>query len=253
MSPRSLRTRLVSVAAAAAIAGGGLAVAPSPVAGTAAAAECKASSTYTVSDAVIPSIKYIFEKSTDAKVAQGTAVKYTIAASTTGAGNPYIQGVWDTPPAALRDVKPTVKVKSFTLLGGILGGGGIFGNLIQEKTIDPVGVVKDGDSWKISHTGWAIFASEAYTAEFTYALPSDVGVGKQLTSGGATVKGTPDWSIATLRMPNLTACTTVRGQNAGESIGGSLDDNGLGSAEGQLSSTGSLADMIPGIVGGLMG
>ncbi|GAA2378525.1 MULTISPECIES: hypothetical protein [Gordonia] len=251
----SLVKRGAIVAAAAAVAGAGLTAAPAVTGavGGASAATCQSESTETVSDAIIPSIKYIFQKSAPAEVGQGASITYSISVSTTGAGNPYVQGVWDTPPAELRDVKPTVKVKAFTLLGGILGGGGAFDKLIQERAVAPGDVTKDNASWRISHTGWAIFAGQAYTASFTYQLPSSVRVGKQLTSGGAAVRGTPDWSIGSKQMPNLTACTTVRAPNAGEAITGSLDSAGLGSSEGQLSSTGSLTDMIPAIIGGAVG
>ncbi|MGB3604208.1 MAG: hypothetical protein WBA38_11735 [Gordonia sp. (in: high G+C Gram-positive bacteria)] len=253
MSKTTLRTRAISIAAAAAIAGGGLAVVPSITAGNASAAPCISESTNQVSDAVIPRIKYNFAKSTAKSVGQGTSVTYQVSLSTTGAGNPYVQSVWDSPSSRLDGVKPTVKVKAFTLIGGILGGGGVLGNLLEEKSVDPAGVVKETDGWRISHTGWSVYSGQAYVAEFTYALPKNLAPGAQIVSGGATFRGTPDWSISTLRMPKMTACTTVRAPNAGEAALGSLDKNGLGSAEGQLSSTGSLSDVLPGIIGGVIG
>ncbi|MGB6246220.1 hypothetical protein [Gordonia sp. (in: high G+C Gram-positive bacteria)] len=249
MSPRSLRNRLAGIAAAAAVVGVGLVAVPTPVAGTAAAAECRSSSSETKS-LIVP---YGFQKSVPGMVAEGGTVSYSLSVSTESIGNPYVQGVWDIPPTVLKDVKPVVKIKSYTLVGGILGGGGALGPLINQNTVNPADVKQDGISWKVKHTGWAVFAGKSFTAEFTYKLPKTVSVGTQLQSGGAAFEATPKPPLGYLEFPNLTACTTVRGQNAGESIGGSLDDNGLGSAEGQLSSTGSLADMIPGIIGGIMG
>lgn len=251
MSNRTLRNRAISIAAAAAIAGGGLAVVPTVTAGDVSAAPCKSSSTHEVNEAF--GIKYNFEKATAPQVGQGTSVKYTVALATTTGGNPFVQGVWDMPPAALGDVKPTVKIKAFTLVGGILGGAGAFGNLLEEKTVNPVGVVKADGGWRVTHTGYAVYAGQAFVAEYTYALPKNLKPGTQLTSGGAIVKATPDWSIGKLRLPNMTACTTVRAPNAGEAALGSLDKNGLGSAEGQLSSTGSLSDVLPGVIGGIAG
>lgn len=250
MSPRPLRHRVISAAAAAAMVGVGLVgLSATTGAGTASAAECKQSTT--VKKSLI--VDYIFDKSVPAQVGQGTEVTYSIAVSTTSIGNPYVQGVWDTPPAALKDVKPTVKVEAFTLLGGILGGGGAFGKLLQEKAVAPGSIHRDGNSWKINHTGWSIYSGQAYVAKFSYQLPSSIRPGTQLTSGGASVQATPKPPLGHVNMPNLTACTTVRAPNAGEAVLGSLDSAGLGSAEGQLSSTGSLNDVLPGIIGGVIG
>lgn len=252
MSPRPLFRRLFGATAAAALVGVGLTgVGAMTGAGDASAAECKQSSSKTIN--TVLGIQYIFEKSAPAQVAKGGALSYSVAVSTTGLGNPYVQKVWDVPPTVLKDVKPTVKVKSFTLVGGILGGGGAFGNLINENVVKPSDVYKDGISWRISHTGWAVFSGKAFVAEFTYTLPSDIGVGTQLTSGGATVNATPQPPLGHVEMGELKACTTVRAPNAGEMVTGSLDENGLGSSEGQLSSTGSVGDMLPGIIGGVIG
>lgn len=247
----SLVKRGAIVAAAAAVAGAGLTAAPAVTGavGGASAATCQSESTEKRSLVV----DYIFNKSVPAEVGQGSSVTYSISVSTTGIGNPYVQGVWDTPPTALRNVKPTVKVKAFTLIGGILGGGGAFDKLLQERAVAPGEIYQDGSSWRISHTGWAVFSGQAYSASFTYQLPSSVRAGQQLTSGGATVQATPNPPLGRVNMPNLTACTTVRAPNAGEAITGSLDSAGLGSSDGQLSSTGSLSDVLPGVIGGIVG
>ncbi|MCK0438632.1 hypothetical protein MUG78_03905 [Gordonia alkaliphila] len=77
--------------------------------------------------------------------------------------------------------------------------------------------------------------------------------GTELTSFGAKFRATPNPPLGTVEFPNMTACTKVRTPNAGEAVLGSLDSAGLGSAEGQLSSTGSLNDLLPGIIGGVIG
>lgn len=243
MSHRPLRHRVLGAAAVAVI-GTGLTVPTITEAGHAAAAECRSSST--VKKSLI--VDYNFQKSVTPDVGQSTSVTYSLGLNTTSIGNPYIQGVWDIPPAALRDVKPTVKVRAFTLLGGVLGGGA-FGDLLQESEVKPEGVTKDGISWKITHTGWAIFSGQAHVASFTYKLPNSIKPGTQLQSGGAAFKATPKPPLGYLEFPNLTACTTVRGKNAGEFIGGSVDSNGLGSSDGQLSSTGNLGDVLGGMFG----
>ncbi|MFC0316349.1 hypothetical protein ACFQNE_16500 [Gordonia phosphorivorans] len=247
---RTISRRLISVAASAAVLGGGLTgVATTTGVGTADAATCKSSSTkkYTLV------VDYGFEKAVKGRAVAGGTVTYALSLSTNSAGNPYVQDVWDTPPTALKGVKPTVKVKAFTLIGGILGGGGAFGGLIEETPISPGAVKADGDRWKISHTGWAVFSSRAFTAEYTYEIPSKVLPGTKLTSGGAAFQATPKPPLGYVNMPDMTACTTVKVPNAGEAILGSMDMAGLGSSEGQLSSAGSLNDLLPGIIGGIIG
>lgn len=244
------RRAVTAAAAASVLASGLVGVAATPgVVGSADAAECRSTSnqkfTYVVD--------YGLQKSVTPTVAQGGTVKYSLSVSTNGAGNPYVQDVWDIPPTVLRDVKPTVRIQAFTLLGGILGGGGFVGNMLQDHAVSPNDVKREGNTWKASHTGYAVFAGKAFTAEFSYKLPKSVKVGTQLTSGGAIFQATPAPPLGYTNLPKLTACTTVRAPNLGESVLGSLDDNGLGSAEGQLSSTGSLNDLLPGIIGGVIG
>lgn len=248
MSQRTLRARAVSIAAAAAIAGGGLAVVPTVTAGTAAAAECKQEAT--VEKNLV--VKYRYLASVPAQAAQGRTVTYSVSmAVDSGFAAPYVQNVWNQPPTQLKGVKPTVKVKAYTLVGGILGGAGALGNLIQESSVDPGGVVNDKGWWKISHQGWAVKASQSLTAEFTYVLPASIKPGAQLTSPNSAVHATPNPPNGYVEIGAV--CTTVRAPNAGEAALGSLDKNGLGSAEGQLSSTGSLTDIIPGVIGGIAG
>ncbi|WP_353109766.1 hypothetical protein [Gordonia sp. (in: high G+C Gram-positive bacteria)] len=250
MTHAPTRHRLVSLAAAAAVAGAGLTAAvAAPTQGTADAAACV--NEHSVKKTLI--VNYGLTKSVPGTVGQGQPITYSLSVTTDSIGNPYVQGVWDIPPKELQSVKPTVKIKAFTLIGGILGGGGAFGKLINEETVPPAEVIKDGTSWKISHTGWAVFSGQSFTAEFTYKPPASYTAGKQITSGGAAFKATPAPPLGYLELGQLTACTTVRAPNAGEAVLGSLDSAGLGSAEGQLSSTGSLVDIIPGLIGGIGG
>lgn len=250
MSPTTLRNRLIGTGMAAAIAAAGLAgVAATAGTGVASAADCKQTSSAKKSLMV----DYNFEKTVRGTVAQGGVVKYALTLGTTGVGNPYVQAVTDLPPAALRNVKPTVKIQAFTLLSGVVGGGSFLGNMLEEHPIAPGDVQKSGDGWKVSHTGWAVFAGKAFTAEFSYQLPSSIRIGTDLQSGGAKFQATPQPPLGAVDLPNLTACTTVRAPNPGEAILGGLDATGLGSAEGQLSSTGSLNDLLPGIIGGVIG
>lgn len=244
------RRAVTAAAAASVLASGLVAVAATPsVVGTANAAECRSSST--TSKNLI--VNYGFEKSVTPEVGQGGTVKYSLSVSTNSVGNPYVQGVWDIPPAALVNVKPTVKIQAFTLLGGILGGGGFLGNMLEEHDLNPADVKKDGKSWKINHTGWAVFSGKSFTAQFSYKLPANIKAGTQLQSGGAAFQATPKPPLGYLEFKDLTACTKVRVPNPGEAILGSMDMAGLGSAEGQLSSTGSLNDVLPGIIGGVIG
>ncbi len=250
MTHASMRHRLVSLAAAAAVVGAGLTAAvAAPTQGVADAATCKSEST----EKRTLIVDYGFMKSVPAEIGQGQPITYSLSLSTSSIGNPYVQGVWDVPPKELVDVKPVVKLKKFTLLGGILGGGGAFGKLVNEETVAPANVIKDGRSWKVSHTGIAIFSGSAFTAEFTYKPPASYIAGKQVTSGGAAFQATPKPPLGYLEFGDMTACFTVRAPNAGEAVLGSLDSSGLGSAEGQLSSTGSLTDIIPGVIGGIAG
>ena len=251
MKKSPISRRLITTAAAASVVASGLVgVAAAPgVVGTANAAECKQSS----SAKKTLLVDYAFQKSVQPEVGAGNIVKYSLSVSTSGAGNPFVQQVWDYPAQALRSVKPTVKIQAFTLLGGILGGGGVIGNMLEEHVVPEANVKKDGLGWTYSHTGYAVYAGKAFTAEFSYKLPSSVKAGTELTSFGAKFRATPNPPLGTVEFPNMTACTKVRMPNAGEAILGGLDATGLGSAEGQLSSTGSLNDLLPGIIGGVIG
>lgn len=242
MSRVPTHRRLLSAVAAATVLGAGLvSVAATTGSGTASAAECRAKSTATKKDISTVGITHTYEKSTTPDIGPGAELTYTIRIGTTGIGNPYVNTVSDHPPVELRDVKPKVRVTALTLIGGILGQTG------TPSLVDPT---KNGNSWKVTNAGWFVNATHSVQFEYIYKLPSNLTQGKQITSGGVGVAGTVGVSN---ELPGLTACTTVRPPNAGEVVLGSLDSAGLGSADGQLSSTGSLEDMLPGIIGGIVG
>lgn len=249
MTTLPLRKRLITAAAAASVVGAGLTgVAVTAGTGTASAADCVQDKIETITQAFVP---YTFGKSVPATVGEGGTLTYSLTVSTVLPGNPYVNTIVDTPPSALTDVKPSVTVKAFSLVGGILGGGGILGDLISSNAVNPGGVIKVGDGWRVTHTGWAVFDGQALSADFSYKLPASVTKGTELWSGGAYFKASvPTQLLDGQDFPNLKVCTTVRAKNAGESILGSLDSAGLGSSDGQLSSAGSLTDMLPSLLGG---
>lgn len=244
---RTYSRRLISVAASVAVLGAGLTgVAATTGVGTAAAADCK-QEVGRVLTGPAGLIKYgVQKKVLQHEVGVGEVVTYQDSVSTEN-GNPYVYDVWDSPPAELLDVKPTVKVKRFTLLGEILGGGGQLGSLLETINVPDADVKKTGTSWHIRYAGgWAVFPGRSMTAEYTYKLPSNIKAGTELRSGGVDFYTSVPGEI---KNPGWSVCTKVRGKNLGEQIGGSMDSNGLGSSDGQLSSAGGLGDIVSGLAG----
>lgn len=194
--------------------------------GTANAAnpDCKQSSQSWKQDWSTVGVTHTYDKSTVAEAAAGTDITYKIVVGTTGIGNPYVNSVWDYPPAGFG--KPTAKVTAYHFPGG-------------QQTEDVTPVQNDDGSWSVNSTGWFVNSGNPVTAEFTYRIPAGAQTGVSILSGGAAVGGTV--GVGTT-ITDLTACFTVREKNAGESTLGSMDGAGLGSTEGQLSSTGSLSD-----------
>ncbi|SDD61448.1 hypothetical protein [Rhodococcus tukisamuensis] len=197
-------------------------------AGVANAAPCEQSSHTTKNDASTVWVTHTYDKSvTVAEAAAGTNVTYKIVVGTTGIGNPYVNTFRDYAPAGF-GAPVSTKITAYH-----------FG---QGQVTEEVQAVPNGDgAWRVSGTGWFVNAGNTVTAEFTYRVPDRAAPGVTITSGGIDVSGTV--GVGAYR-PNLTACFTVRGQNPGEAALGSLDDNGLGSAEGQMSSTGSVSDVL---------
>lgn len=222
--PSNTARRIAALAAITVLPAGLLAVGT----GVANAADpaCPQSSHATKNDPSTVWITHTYDKSVTAtEVAAGTDVTYKIVVGTTSIGNPYVNSIWDYPPAGFG--KPvSARVTAYHFLQG---------QKTEAITPEPTG---DG-GWSVNSTGWFVNSGNPVTAEFTYRVPDRAAVGAKITSNGAAVGGTV--GVGTTQ-PNLKACFTVREKNAGESTLGSVDGAGLGSTEGQLSSTGSLSD-----------
>ncbi|MFC7446677.1 hypothetical protein [Rhodococcus daqingensis] len=219
--------RAAAVAASAALVATGLTVGLS--AGTASAAACNQSSTHSKNNASTWGITHNYSKTvSNAQAAPGTLVTYTTVVSTTGIGNPYVNTINDIPPVGFgAPVKATVTAFQVGIPTGQ-----------NEEVVTPT---KNGDGWKVTHTGWFVNSGNPVTLKMTYKVPENSAPGSQITSRGTGVAGTVGVSE---EMPNLTACFTVRIPNPGETVLSVADGAGLGSAEGQLSSTGSISDVL---------
>ncbi|MDG3013169.1 hypothetical protein [Speluncibacter jeojiensis] len=238
MSRISMR-RAVATAAAATMVGAGLTVGlGSGIAAAADAPVCSASSHATKNDISTVGVTHTYDKSvTEQFVAVGTTVTYKIVVGTTGIGNPYVNTITDYPPTGFG--KPiSASVTAYHL--GIPNG-----QQTEKVTPEP-----NGAGWKVTSTGWFVNSGNPVTATFTYAVPAAVKVGQQITSGGISTAGTV--GVGTT-LTDLTACFTARAKNAGESVTGSLGQSGLGSSEGQLSSTGSVSDVLGDAIGKAIG
>ncbi|TQF69142.1 hypothetical protein FK531_10260 [Rhodococcus spelaei] len=227
---RSSMARVAAAAASGALVVAGVTVGVGFGAGTAAAAgTCNQSSQVSKSDITTLGITHNYSKTVSAAEASpGTEVTYTTVVSTTGIGNPYVNTINDIPPAGFgAPVKATVTAYQVGIPTGE-----------HESEVTPT---QNGNGWKVTNTGWSVNSSNPVTLKMTYKVPDNAALFSQVTSGGTGVAGTVGVSN---EMPNLTACFTVRLPNAGEATTGSLDMAGLGSSEGQLSSTGSVSDVL---------
>jgi beta-lactamase class A len=226
---RTSARRLAAIAAATTLPAALLGVGIGTGAGVAnAAGTCNQSSHTTKNDASTVWVTHTYDKSvTVTEAAAGTNVTYKIEVGTTGIGNPYVNTIRDYAPADFG--KPvSAKVTSYHFIQG-------------QVTEDVSPVPTDDGGWRVSSTGWFVNSGNSVTAEFTYKIPNGAATGAQITSGGIDVSGTVGVGI---RRENLNACFTVREKNAGEGVTGSMDGAGLGSNEGQLSSTGSVSDIL---------
>ncbi len=196
-------------------------------AGVAGAAECSQTSHATKNNISTVWVTHTYDKTvTASQAASGTEVTYKTVVGTSGIGNPYLSSIVDYPPAGFgAPVKATIK--RFTFPSGQ-----------DTATVTPV---PSGSGYKVSSPGISINSSNPVTLEMTYRVPDDLPVGSTVTSGGIKTGGTVGIGE---NLPNLTACFTVREPNAGEAVTGSLDSGGLGSSEGQLSSTGSISEVL---------
>ncbi|MFD4182698.1 hypothetical protein [Rhodococcus sp. NPDC058514] len=219
--------RAAAVAASAALVATGLTVGLG--AGVASAADCNQTAHASKKDISTVGITHNYDKTVSAAQASGgTEITYKSVIGTTGIGNPYLNTFIDYPPAGFA-APVKAQVSAYTLIAG-------------GQHTDDVTPVPNGDGgYKITNTGWFINASNPVTVEFTYKVPNDVPVGGQVVSGGIHTNGTVGIGE---NLPGLTTCFTGRIANPGEAVTGSLDIGGLGSDEGQLSSTGSISDVL---------
>ncbi|TCK00581.1 hypothetical protein [Nocardia alba] len=202
----------------------------------AADATCAVSSHAQKKDASTVGVTHVYDKTASAEqIGVGTSVTYKVVVGTTGIGNPYVNTITDFPPVGFGAPTKTT-ITAYHAVGG--------------QVTEDVTAVPNAGGWKVTSTGWFVNSGNPVTLTITYPVPSGVKAGQMVTSGGVGVAGTV--GVGT-ELPGLTACFTARGANAGETVIGSLGDNGLGSDDGQLSSTGSLSDIIADVLGDLIG
>jgi hypothetical protein len=227
MSSNTVR-RIAALAAATALPAGLLMAGAGAGVASAADPACVQSSHDTKNDWSTVWITHTYDKSVSAaEVAAGTNVTYKIVVGTTSIGNPYVNTIRDYPPAGF-GAPISTKVTAYHFAQG---------QVTEDVTPEPTG---DG-GWRASSTGWFVNSGNPVTAEFTYRVPDNIAAGTKVTSGGIDVSGTVGVGV---RRENLTACFNVRAKNPGEAVLGSADGAGVGSAEGQLSSTGSISDVL---------
>ncbi|MBL1075332.1 hypothetical protein JK358_13100 [Nocardia sp. 2] len=181
-------------------------------------------------------ITHTYDKSVEATTAApGTLVTYKVVVGTTSIGNPYVNSITDYPPPGFgKPVKTKVTAYHFAQ-----------GQQSEDVTPEP-----NNGGWSVNSTGWFVNSGNPVTAEFTYRVPDSIRDGQQVLSGGISVGGTVGVGSG---QPNMGVCFTGRGANPGEALLGSLDDGGLGSSQNQLSSTGSVTDIITDVIKRLMG
>ncbi|WP_342215957.1 hypothetical protein, partial [Nocardia cyriacigeorgica] len=197
---------------------------------------CSVRSHATKRDASTVGVTHVYDKiASSESVGIGTTVTYTVIVGTTGIGNPYVNTITDFPPTGFAaPVKATIT--AYHAVGG---------QRTEAVTPEP-----NAGGWKVTSTGWFVNSGNPVTLNITYPVPGDLRAGQQVTSGGVGVAGTVGVGA---EFPNLTACFTARKPNLGEGALGSMDDNGLGSSDGQLSSTGSIADMLGAVLRNMLG
>ncbi|MEU1206561.1 hypothetical protein [Nocardia sp. NPDC005825] len=188
---------------------------------------CSISSHAEKKDASTVGITMTYDKSVNGdSIGVGTTATYKIVVGTTGIGNPYVNTITDYPPSGF-GAPLSASVTAYHLAGG---------QRTEDVTPEP-----NGGGWKVTNPGWFVNSGNPVTYTITYRVPTNLSGGQQVTSGGIGVAGTVGVSNS---LPNLTACFTARPNTVGESALGSLNNNGLGSSDGQTSSTGSFSDII---------
>ncbi|WP_072843516.1 hypothetical protein [Rhodococcus tukisamuensis] len=232
---RTPMRRIAAVAASAALVAGGVTAGVTIGAGAASAATCSSSSQATKNDPSTVWITHTYNKTvTNAageeitEAAAGSLVTYKTVVGTTSIGNPYVNSITDIPPAGFgAPVSATVTAYTVSIPTG------------QHEA--DVTMTPGGGGYAATSTGWFVNSGNPVTLKTTYKVPANIAPGTQVTSGGTKVGGTV--GVGT-DLPNLNACFTVRIPNPGEAVTGSMDGAGLGSSEGQLSSTGSVSDVL---------
>ncbi|MFI6431905.1 hypothetical protein [Rhodococcus oryzae] len=227
MSSNTVR-RIAALAAAAALPAGLLMAGVGAGVANAADPACAQSSHDTKQDFWTVGITHTYDKSVSApEVAAGTNVTYKIVVGTTSIGNPYVNSITDYPPAGF-GTPVSAKVTAY--------------HFAQGQTTEDVTPQTSGDGgWSMNSTGWFVNSGNPVTAEITYKVPDNIAAGTKVTSGGIGVGGTV--GVGTGK-PGLTSCFNVRAKNPGEAVLGSADGAGLGSSQGQMSSTGSISDVL---------
>ncbi|MVU79814.1 hypothetical protein GPX89_21535 [Nocardia sp. ET3-3] len=219
--------RAAAIISSAALVCAGLSVTTLETGAASADSTCAISSHATKNDISTLGITMTYDKSANLdSIGVGTTVTYKIVIGTTGIGNPYVNTITDFPPSGF--AAPTkATITAFHAVGG---------ERTEDVTPEP-----NAGGWKVTNSGWFVNSGNPLTYTITYPVPTSLSPGQQVTSGGIGVAGTVGVSN---ELPNLTACFTARANTVGEDLLGSLGNNGLGSADGQLSSTGSISTII---------
>ncbi|BEK92137.1 hypothetical protein [Nocardia seriolae] len=219
--------RAAAIISAAAMVSAGLSVTTLETGISSADTTCAISSHAEKKDVSTLGITMTYDKSANLdSIGVGTTVTYKIVIGTTGIGNPYVNTITDFPPSGFA-APAKATVTAFHVVGG---------QRTEDVTPEP-----NAGGWKVTNPGWFVNSGNPLTYTITYPVPTNLSAGQHVTSGGVGVAGTVGVSN---EMPNLTACFTARANTAGEDLLGSLGNNGLGSADGQLSSTGSLSTIL---------
>lgn len=228
MSRSSMR-RITAIAASGALVAAGAVVGLGLGTGVASAADsCNQSSSTTKNDLSTLGITHTYNRSVDVtEAAGGNKVTYKTVIGSTGIGNPYVNTITEFAPEGFG---APVSSKATWWHGVPLGDNA------EDVTPTP-----NAGGWKFTNNGWFVNASHPLVLETTYVVPKNLTPGTAVTSGGVGIAGTV--GVGT-ELPNLTACFKVRMPNAGESVLSVADETGLGSADGQLSSTGSVSDIL---------
>ncbi|MGW4481007.1 hypothetical protein [Rhodococcus triatomae] len=225
---RSPIRRVVAAAAAGALVLGGATVSLGLGAGAAGAQEAQTCSqtSQAVKGPTLETIgaTHTYDRSVNTvETTAGQQVTYKTVVSSKG-GLPVVTSIKEVPPTGFA---APVSAR-LTYNGGAAG---------------PIQALPDGNGYKISASalGWLVTSGKPLTLETTYVVPETVTPGSTVTDAGIKVGGTVGIDND---LPDLTSCFSIRLPNVGEAVLSVADATGLGSEEGQLSSTGSVSDIL---------